>query len=114
MLKAIAAIEAKVVGRVAPPMKRLFITKEVTAPCLDILPPCLEYKLALRVESRMVGPEEARPHLLKHAQALIAHEIFGDVESHLREILHLAWEDNASQEVTDKIESLINLCRGGS
>lgn len=103
-MKLLNAIQQRVLGRVAhlPPLTSYNETADSDSPSLDAKS-LVRYRFEVRVGLDVTGPTEAASELRRRAARAIAHEIYGEVLTELRELRRELWQEEHYRDANDPV-----------
>ena len=103
-MKLLDAIQQRVLGRVAhlPPLTSYNETADSDSPSLDAQS-LVRYRFEARVGWEMTGPAEAESELRRRAARAIAHEVYGEVLTELREMRRELWQEEHYRDANDPV-----------
>ena len=103
-MKLLNAIQQRVLGRAArlSPLTSYNETADSDSPSLDAQS-LVRYRFEARVGLEMTGPAEAESELRRRAARAIAHEVYGEVLTELRELRRELWQEEHYREANDPV-----------
>lgn len=103
-MKLLDAIQHRVLGRVAhlPPLTSYNETVDSDSLSLDA-ESHVRYRFEVRVGLEVTGPTEAASELRLRAARAIAHEVYGEVLTELRELRLELWREEHYREANDPV-----------
>ena len=106
-MKLLDAIQQRILGRVAhlpklPPLTSYNETADSDSPSLDAKS-LVRYRFEVRVGLDQTGPAEAESELRRRAARAIAHEVYGEVLTELRELRRELWQEEHYREANDPV-----------
>ncbi len=116
-MKILEAIQAERLGRVMPKLRRTQVTRGVQQSRIDPISDVYEWLFDVRVGCTLRGPIDAQEHLERQAAAMLARELYGELEGDIRDAIEIVHEEDyrpSDDPLLVKLNGILHKIRGES